>query len=102
MLNRLLMLSLFISIGCGKDVTVSNLLEKQSAITQAESKTVTQDGIFIKGSTNQLKIAGKSYKISKYSSHMALEHIASLPEGETPVKFFGEIKVDEIVIQKFY
>ncbi|HXH74776.1 MAG TPA: hypothetical protein VNJ08_07405 [Bacteriovoracaceae bacterium] len=102
MLNKIIFLMTFMIIGCGKDVTIPDTLEKRSAVTQAESQLVTQTGTIVKGAITAIKIEGKTFKISKYTSHMALEHIAALPQGETPVSFRGEVQVDEVIIQRFF
>ncbi len=92
----------FLFFGCGKEVTFPTQLERQSSVTLAESKTVTMEAVISKSASTYITFEEKSYQISEYSSQMAIEYIKDLPEGTSPVKFTGEVRVDEIIIQKFY
>jgi hypothetical protein len=94
---------LFLSIGCGKEVVISNQLEKMTSITETDSQLVSQQGIIIKEAGSVvIKIQSKTYSISKFSSHQADKYIDELPEGSSDVKFEGVIKVDEVILKKFY
>lgn len=102
MLNRLIILTIFVLAGCGKEVSIPTDLERVSSITQAESKEAILEGTLTKGDPSSVKIAEKIYKVSRFSSYSALEYISTLHEGDTVVKFRGEIKTTEVVITKFY
>jgi hypothetical protein len=100
--KRFILFTMLFSFGCGKEVTFPTQLERQSSVTLAESKTVTQEALISKGSSTYITFEEKTYNISKYSSQMAVEYIEDLPDGTSPVKFTGEVRSDEIIIQKFY
>lgn len=102
MLNRLFILTIFVLAGCGKEVSIPTDLERVSSITQADSKEVILEGTLTKGNPSSVKIGDKTYKVSRFSSYSALEYISTLQEEDTVVKFKGEIKTTEVVINKFY
>lgn len=99
--NSLILCFIFF-LSCGKNIHVENLLETQRNVTQSEFNSVEYSGFLIK---NQKEIRfsrqGKYFKISKYSSKVALDFISELPQGESPVNLQGEIQGEEIVITRF-
>lgn len=102
MQTKIILLTLVFLLGCGKEVSIPNDLERHSSITSADSKEAMLEGTLSKTDDSRVKIGEKIYKVSRFSSHSALEYVLSLPEGDTPVKFRGEVKTDEVLISKFY
>ena len=94
-MDKLIILALFFTFSCGKEVKISNkLLETNSASTSTPI-----EGLLIRGVKDQIRINNNVYYISKYSSYSALEFVASKPLGtQTGVKFLGKIKNQEVAI----
>lgn len=101
MVNKILILTLFI-VGCGKEpkFNASNL-ESFSQITAPTAASLNQQGTLNKiSATNAVLIAnGQNLTISKYSSYAALEFIAARPVGQISVKFKGEARSGEVVLE---
>lgn len=82
MLNKILFLTLsLLLISCGKDVKMKpNKLESVQALKKYEKAGI------LNTATNSIFHNGKSYKISKYSSHQSLTFINSQPgASEIPI-----------------
>jgi hypothetical protein len=99
---RLIFLAtLFIS--CGSEINISNKkLEYNSSLSNGVTVATNQEGVLIRalGSKDKISYNSKSYSVSFYSSHIALQYIASKKMNqEYPVKFKGKIKGDEIVLE---
>jgi hypothetical protein len=113
MLTKIITLSLFVLVGCGKDVTIPNHLEKHSSITEADALKSKDDalvGMLKRGNSDIIlstKLEGvsiekddKTYAISKYHSVQSFNFINSLPKGSrVSVKFKGKVKTDEVVLK---
>lgn len=101
MTTKLLLFVLLLFTSCGKDVRLKNSqLESLSNITVAETVTVNKEGIlFVTDSGDSLQFNGNKYPISKYSSHLAFTFINTKESGQYTVKFKGEIKKTEAVIE---
>ena len=103
MQNKYFFLFLLVLVSCGKDVKFTNELENSNAVTQAEPIAVTQSANIIRSSSNPpgtIQMNGKSYKISPFSSYVALNFISQQSEGvSVPVKIRGEVKSTEVYIK---
>jgi uncharacterized lipoprotein YmbA len=101
MVTRVLLLSLFLIVSCGKDVSLSTKsLEYNSGLSDGTTTATTQEGIVQRGSPDYLNTNGISYKVSIYSSYAALEFIAAKPlSSQIPVKFRGKIKNNEMILE---
>lgn len=101
MVSKILFLTLFI-VACGKEpkFNASNL-EAFSQITEPTSASLNKQGTLNKVSATQAVIisGGSTYSISKYSSYSALEFVAGRPVGQIGVKFKGEARSNEIVLE---
>lgn len=101
MVKHLLLATLLLALGCGKDVSIPNHLQKMSSVTQADSEKAVKEAVIIRGATDEIQVDEKLYAISKYSSHLARTTIEKMPMGHTKVRFQGEIKPTEVVIERF-
>lgn len=103
MRNNFFLFSLLILISCGKEVKFTNQLETSEAITQATPIAITQSATLIRSSTTppgNLLMGGRTYKISPFSSYVALEFINQQPVGASvPVKIRGEVKGSEVYLK---
>lgn len=98
--NRFLISStLLLLLACGKDVNISE--KKLEEASKLETKKALTAGTLTKSaSSSEIKVNGSAYKVSMYSSYQALEFIAARPIGTNlAVKFKGDIKTSEIVLQ---
>ena len=77
-----LLVILFTVVSCGKEVKLTNGLEKSSLTAPTLSS-----GVLLRkanaGGTDKLQANGSSYNISMYSSYNALEFIAAKPMGSS-------------------
>lgn len=101
---RTTLLSLILLWGCGNTTSIdSRKLESFSNITNAGKVTLDQTGTLQRGigSVKDVIItSGASYKISMYSSYSALEFVSAKPPNhQENVKFKGEIRGDEIILE---
>jgi hypothetical protein len=101
MVTRVLLLSLFLIVSCGKDVSLSTKsLEYNSGLSDGTTTATTQEGIVQRGSPDYISSNGTSYKVSIYSSYAALEFIAAKPlSSQIPVKFRGKVKNNEMILE---
>ena len=103
MKSKLFPLLLFFLISCGGEVNISNKkLEYYSGLSNDLTTSLNQDGVLIRavGSKDKITYNSKTYLVSVYSSHLALQFIAIRKMNqEYPVKFKGKIKGNEIVLQ---
>jgi hypothetical protein len=99
---RILILLLLIT-ACGKDVKFTNELEKSTSVSQAQPLAITQTATIIRSSATPpgtIIMNGKSYKISPFSSYVALTFINQLNDGvQTPVKIRGEVRGNEVYLK---
>jgi putative cell wall-binding protein len=97
-----LILMLAFLISCGKDVSINNSrLESISSVTDSEGKSVYQEGQLIRDIDDQIKTAGRTYKVSKYSSHQALSFISAQPRNrEIHVQIRGKSTTNEIRLEE--
>ncbi len=103
MQNKIVFFFLLVLMSCGKDVKFTNELETSNAVTQAEPIAITQTANLVRSSANPpgtLFMNGRTYKISPFSSHVALTFINQQSEGvSVPVKIRGEVKSTEVYIK---
>ncbi|MES2527396.1 MAG: hypothetical protein V4598_09920 [Bdellovibrionota bacterium] len=103
MQNKFVFFFLLVLMSCGKDVKFTNELETSNAVTQAEPIAITQTANIIRNSANppgNIIMNGRTYKISPFSSYVALNFISQQPEGVSiPVKIRGEVKSTEVYIK---
>jgi hypothetical protein len=94
--------SFLILLSCGKDVSIpTKSLERQSSVTDAATENVYKDGVIVRSTEDKLKVGTKTYTISRYSSNLAFTFIQGLSDGtETAVKFKGELRGSEAIIEK--
>lgn len=59
------------------------------------SDLCTSEGILVRGEVNKID----EFKISPYSSHKAMQSIASLPMGSIKVRYKGSVKDDIVVLE---
>jgi hypothetical protein len=101
MVNRILFLSLFLVLGCGKEVKFnSSNLESFSQVSQPTSTSLDKSGTLVKtsASVSTISYGGRSYSVSTYSSYIALEFVAAKAPGSYGVRFSGELRSSEIVL----
>ncbi len=103
MRNKLIFFFLLALVSCGKDVKFTNQLEASNSITQAEPIAITQTASIIRSTANppgNVIMNGRTYKISPFSSYVALNFISQQQEGvAVPVKIRGEVKSTEVYIK---
>ncbi len=101
MVNKLLIIVLFIVSGCGKDVSISTReLESKSSLSDGNSTATNQEGILKRGTPDFVIVSGVASKVSIYSSYASLEFIAVRPlNSQTPIKFRGKMKKNEMVME---
>ena len=99
--NKLYLFILVLLVSCGKQVEISNKqLEYNSSLSNGASIAVNQEGVLIRGTPDRITSNGASYKVSIYSSYIALEFIAAKPLGiQVPVKFRGKVKNSEMLLE---
>lgn len=95
---QLILILLLMAAACGKEVSISN--------TKLQSKSILVEngfskGTLIRGAEDKIIIAGRSYKVSEYSSNQAREFIKSQPLNvEIPIGLKGvvtnEVRLVEI------
>ena len=98
--KKLLFISLFL-LSCGKQVEISTKqLEYNSSLSNGASLAVNQEGTLVRGTPDRISTNGSSYKVSIYSSYIALEFIAAKPlSAQLPVKFRGKVKNNEMLLE---
>lgn len=103
MRNKFVFFFLLVLMSCGKDVKFTNELEASNAVTQAEPIAITQSANLIRSSATPpgtITMSGRTYKISPFSSYVALNFINQQPDGvSVPVKIRGEVKSSEIYLK---
>jgi hypothetical protein len=106
MLNKFFpLLLLLLIMSCGKEVKLdTKKLESYSSITVAESQRAESSGTLIRansaGAYDRLKSNGREYKISKYSSYLALTYIQKISPGNSvPVIWEGDVVNTEVVLR---
>ena len=103
MRNKFVFFFLMVLMSCGKDVKFTNELEASNAVTQAEPIAITQTANLVRSSANppgNILMNGKTYKISPFSSYVALTFINQQQVGVSiPVKIRGEVKSTEIYLK---
>ena len=101
MVTKLILLSLFLFVSCGKNVSISGReLESKSSLSDGNATLTNQEGILKRGTPDYIVLSGPAYKVSIYSSYSALEFIAARPlSTQMPVKFRGKLKNNEMVLE---
>ncbi|MBA2403891.1 MAG: hypothetical protein H0V66_03900 [Bdellovibrionales bacterium] len=101
MVKKIALISLLLIAGCGKNVSISTKeLESNSALSDGNAQATPQEGIIKRGITDQIIVNNSYYKVSIYSSYLALEFIAIRPlNTQTPVRFRGKIKNNEMILE---
>lgn len=101
MVTKLILLSLFLLVSCGKNVSISGReLESNSSLSDGNASATNQEGILKRGTPDYIVVSGPAYKVSIYSSYSALEFIAVKPlSTQMPVKFRGKLKNNEMVLE---
>lgn len=99
---KILLLLLLVS-ACGRDVKLTNSLEKNSFVN-SPSEAYNQSGTLVRKTTasekDRIVIGGSSYNVSISSSYSSLEFIAALPLGtQVNVKFKGKASGSEILLE---
>ncbi len=101
MVTKLILLSLFLLLSCGKNVSISGReLESKSSLSDGNATLTNQEGILKRGTPDYIVLSGPAYKVSIYSSYSALKFIAARPlSTQMPVKFRGKLKNNEMVLE---
>lgn len=101
MVKLTLLLSIFLLVSCGKDVSVSSTkLKNQSSLSDGQAATPNADGLIKRGTKDTITTNGSTYNISIYSSYQALEFVAAKPLGtQVQVRFKGKTKNGEMVLE---
>lgn len=101
MVKLTLLLSIFLLVSCGKQVSISSKkLENNSALNDGQAATPNTTGLIRRGSKDTITTNGATYNISIYSSYQALEFVAAKPLGtEIQVRFKGKTKNGEMVLE---
>lgn len=101
MVTKFLLLSLILIASCGKNVKISTTeLETNSRLSDGNSTLTNQEGIIKRGTPDLIIVNGPALKVSIYSSYSALEFVAIRPlNSQTPVRFRGKIKNNEMVLE---
>lgn len=99
MVTKLILLTLLTS--CGVDVKLKeNKLESVTPLTSKQLETIQKTGTFTKGTVNQITYQNKTYKVSAYSSHDAINFMNSIPQGvSVAVIFTGGLSTTEVVLE---
>jgi hypothetical protein len=99
--KKFAIISLLFLIGCGNNVSISTKeLKSNSSLSDGSKDATNQEGVLKRGSPDMIFVGTPSYKVSIYSSYSALEFVAIRDlNSETPVKFRGKIKGNEIVLE---
>jgi hypothetical protein len=98
-MNKLFVFLLLVS--CGKQVSINNSkLESTSSLSTAS--TTLKDGVLFRlESGDNIQYSGRSYAVSKYSSHQALTFIKSVSIGaRVSVRFKGTVKDTQVTIEE--
>lgn len=100
MLSRILIIAFFLT-GCGNNVQLkANKLEKIAPLSAEELAKYEKNGVLIKGTPNRMQYQGQNLEISKYSSKMTSDFIASVPQGsQIPVVFTGGTNGNQVVVE---
>jgi len=101
MVTKFILLSLFLIMSCGKDVNISTKsLETNSGLSDGNTLATNQEGIIKRARPDIIITSSRAYPVSIYSSYSALEFIAIRPlNSQTPVKFRGKLKNNEMVLE---
>ena len=99
--NKLVLLFILAIFGCGKNVSISHSKLKDQSAILANNQTQLQDGILYRTQAeNRIATSGSNYKVSTYSSYLALEFIAAKSLGsQTQVSYRGTVKNNELVLE---
>jgi len=97
MQNKFLLLLILI-VGCGKQVSISTTKLKNASESNALS--VMKEGTLVRGNPDRIMQNGNPLTVSKYSSHLSLQFIKTIPMGqEISVKFEGDVKGTEVILR---
>lgn len=101
MTTKLIILTLFLAVSCGKDVDISTKkLEYNSQLNSASSSATNASGSIKRGAVDSITTNGSTYKVSIYSSYSALEFIAARPlNSQFSVRYKGKVKNNEMVLE---
>jgi len=96
-----LLVIIFLAVGCGGDVSISSSKMKEGAEQNSLNYgQANSTGMLTRGVPDRVTANNQPYVVSIYSSHAALEFIASKPlNTQMQVKFKAKIKNNELVIE---
>lgn len=93
------LLLLILISACGKQVNIST--DKLKAASESNALTAMKEGTLTRGNPSTISVPGATYNVSKYSSHLALQFINTIPQGQSiSVRYIAQTEGAELVISK--